>query len=174
MLYDEERATTEQMRRGIREEGEIADRYQAAFPEERLETTGLWLMTRHCHGCLRAPIGSRRMPWSRSNAFEVDGDAPGQLQNPNAPPDEGHRAADCDIVQWDGKELQVDRVYYDRETMEDLIEMLEPVAEAVKQGRADPENVPSRPEMRDRRRRGSHCARSVCAPRRAHFPIIVI
>ena len=140
MLYDEEGATTEQMRRGIREEGAIAGRYQALFPEERLETTGLWL--------------DEALPWLGASPDRLTPNAVVEIKRVSkltaTPPIHyriqmllqmkvtGRRIAK--FVQWDGKELQVDAVYYDRETMEDLIEMLEPMAGAVKQGRADPEN----------------------------------
>ena len=129
------------MRRGIREEGAIADRYQAMFPEEPLETTGLWL--------------DETLPWLGASPDRLTPNAVVEIKRVSkltaTPPIHyriqmllqmrvtGRRIAK--FVQWDGKELQVDAVYYDRETMEDLVEMLEPVAEAVKQGRADPENA---------------------------------
>ena len=55
----------------------------------------------------------------------------------------------CDIIQYDGTRVRVDRVERDRELQEDLVDLLHPMHEAANAARASGSHVAPPLNMRD-------------------------
>ena len=129
-------APTAAMQRGIDEEGRIADMYARAFPQAVMQPTGLWTHPEHAW-LVASPdrlLGEQGLLEVKS-FYKLAKPGPHVLIQVLIQLECTSRRF-CDVIQYDGTRVRVDRVERDRELQEDLIELLRPVYEAANAARA--------------------------------------
>jgi putative phage-type endonuclease len=137
------------MQRGIDEEGQIADMYVRIFPQAALQPTGLWSHPEHTW-----LVSSPDRLLGEEGLLEVKRFSRLAKPGPNVLIQvliqlecTGRRF--CDIIQYDGTHVRVDRVERDRELQEDLVDLLHPMHEAANAARASGSHVAPPLNMRD-------------------------
>ena len=142
-------APTAAMQRGIDEESGIADMYVRIFPQAALQPTGLWTHPEHTW-----LVSSPDRLLGEEGLLEVKRFSRLAKPGPNVLIQvliqlecTGRRF--CDIIQYDGTRVRVDRVERDRELQEDLVDLLHPMHEAANAARASGSHVAPPLNMRD-------------------------
>ena len=142
-------APTAAMQRGIDEEDRITSMYLRAFPQSVLQPTGLWVHPEHDW-----LVASPDRLLGEQGLLEVKRFSRLAKPGPNVLIQvllqlECTDRRFCDIIQYDGSRVRVDRVDRDRELQEDLVDLLHPMYEAANAARAGGSRVAPPLNMQD-------------------------